>query len=320
MSDRLRAATPLTTASGQYRLCDWLVLSDIPLPELPAWSGDDRPHDLRITVGEVPALIEDAKLVTPVLQVDAAGRRARFHIEAVATFLVEDGRRITVQPRVALDAPDIRLFLLGTPFGLVCHQRGVLPLHAAAVEVDGEAVVFAGESGVGKSTLAAAFWRRGFPVIGDDVAPFLIEKDQVVVLPSLRRIRLWADSIRAAAWEPSTMERCREGIEKFSQPLGSNVALAPLRPRALIHLHTKTRGAGGTTFRNLRGREAAEWLGRQVYRAGSLHQVAGSTARITRITRVASAIPRHLVMARPLDFAELDQNVDMILETIRALK
>jgi len=36
-----------------------------------------------------------------------------------------------------------------------------MPLHAATVEIDGEAVSFAGASGAGKSTLAAAFLRRG---------------------------------------------------------------------------------------------------------------------------------------------------------------
>ena len=48
-------------------------------------------------------------------------------------------------------------------------ESGHVMLHAAAIVVNGQAVLFCGPSGAGKSTLAAGFARRGLRVLSDDV-------------------------------------------------------------------------------------------------------------------------------------------------------
>jgi hypothetical protein len=47
-------------------------------------------------------------------------------------------------------------------------RRGICSIHAAGAAVNGRAVLFAGASGVGKSTLSVALIRRGFGFLGDD--------------------------------------------------------------------------------------------------------------------------------------------------------
>jgi hypothetical protein len=47
--------------------------------------------------------------------------------------------------------------------------RGDLPLHAAAVEVDGGAVVIGAPRAFGKTTLAAAFLSAGYRLLSEDV-------------------------------------------------------------------------------------------------------------------------------------------------------
>ncbi|MBO9712353.1 MAG: hypothetical protein J7495_05510 [Sphingomonas sp.] len=218
---------------------------------------------------------------------------------------------------MAPDAPDVRLFLFGTPFGIACHQRGLVPLHASTVEVDGEAVAFTGASGVGKSTLAAAFQRRGHRLLGDDVAPVQVNGEQALILPGIRRVRLWEDSAQAAGWDVAALEPCRVGMSKFSHAPENSFAEAPLRARAIVHLERQPRSVGEASFRRLRGRQAVRRASDEIFRLRSLRALAGDAEALVRSARLAGAIPQHFVLTRPHRFEDLDTHVDMILETIR---
>ena len=67
-------------------------------------------------------------------------------------------------------------------------QRGVLGIHAAAVVVDGRAVVLAGRSGAGKSTLTLALLRAGAHLLTDELT--LIDRDGSTVLPYPRALHV----------------------------------------------------------------------------------------------------------------------------------
>jgi hypothetical protein len=58
----------------------------------------------------------------------------------------------------------------GLPAMLCFRQRGGVPLHAAAVEIGGRAVLLTGASGAGKTTLAAACHRAGHRLLAEDLA------------------------------------------------------------------------------------------------------------------------------------------------------
>jgi hypothetical protein len=86
---------------------------------------------------------------------------------------------------------------------LVLSQQGQRVFHASAVEIGAGAVVFAAESGRGKSTLAASFAVNGFRFLTDDGLVLEPAGDGYAVLPSHPSIRLWADS-EAALIDPAT--------------------------------------------------------------------------------------------------------------------
>ena len=306
------------TAHGDYALCGWRVASAIALPDLPRWSSDARVPDVTIVLGEVP--IMDAPVFqTALVQIDAQGR-ARFGMDAVADYLVARGAQITVAPRTALEDPAIRLFLLGSGLGFLCHQRGVLPLHAASAVVDGSAICFAGASGSGKSTLIDAFARRGYAILSDDVSPLDTSDGASRILPSLRRIRMWRDSLVNAGWSPDDTERCRAGLEKFSRTLRGDEAPDAVPPGALVHLRTHPNGEDRARFTRLRGRDAVEELRRQVYRWRSLVGMVGVPIAMARTAAAAAAFPLHFTLEREMDFAQLDALVDEIVATVRAAR
>lgn len=221
-------------------LCGWRIRSAIALPELLAWQGDDRPPDLTVRLGEVDESLPEGRALSPFLQIDSTGA-GLLQVPMVGRFLVRPSGDITVAPQPEASEAEIRLFLLGSVLGLVCHQRALLPLHASSVVIDGGAVAFCGHSGMGKSTLALRFARRGHAVVSDDVC-VLDSGAPARVRPSFPRLKLWRDTIEDAALSADGLERNRRGQEKFHFLEPEAGVRDPLPLRAIFLLRRVDRG------------------------------------------------------------------------------
>ncbi len=217
---------------SDYHLFGWRVRSALPLPDLVPWRGDGRAPDLIVEIGAVPPLDPQLRSFSPAVQIGPNG--VRVAIPAVATYWVEAGRRVIVEPVLPEDAPDIRVFLLGTVLAILCFQRGLLPLHASAIDIGGRVLLLSGVSGAGKSTLAAAFSARGYRLLSDDLCALEVEEGQPLrVLPAFPRVKLWRDSATQLQVPIDGLERSREELEKYHVPL----AAAQFQPEALPPAH-----------------------------------------------------------------------------------
>ena len=87
-------------------------------------------------------------------QTDPANETTRVRARSLEVELSKVGeRRYAAAARIA-PVPEALVGLLRALAGAVTHREGGLMLHAAAVELDGQAVLFVGPSGAGKSTAA----------------------------------------------------------------------------------------------------------------------------------------------------------------------
>lgn len=77
---------------------------------------------------------------------------------------------------------------------LLHARRGRLAFHASAVSLDVGAVAFVGESGRGKSTMAASFAAAGHPFLTDDGLILRESGGRYQVEPTHPSLRLWDDS------------------------------------------------------------------------------------------------------------------------------
>jgi hypothetical protein len=75
--------------------------------------------------------------------------------------------------------------------------RGIEPLHATAIVVGERAVAFLGDSGFGKSTLAAAFLQKGYALLTDDVLALEFRGENVWAWPGIARVKLNPDAADA---------------------------------------------------------------------------------------------------------------------------
>lgn len=177
-----------------YRAYGITFASEIVLPELITAPPTTSP-DVTIRLGTVPP-----SLPNPMLQkhdFDLTESQFRFEVKDVASYLVTNGRAMIIQPLINSRADDVRTFLLGTCFGVLLHQRNILPIHASAIETEWGAVLFMGESGRGKSTLLNAFLQRGYNMLTDDVAGIILDNQgRPLLLPGLPQTKLHLDVIQ----------------------------------------------------------------------------------------------------------------------------
>ncbi len=304
-----------------YYLCGWRVRSDLPLPELMPWTGDlQAPIDLQIELGAVEAQLPDLQYDGPVLQMGANGT-CRFTIESVATYrIAPDGRTIRVQPSLPADIPAVRTFLFGTVFAIVCQRRTVIPLHACCVKLPSPqgdiAVAFTAPSGTGKSTLASAFMRRGYPILADDVTVLSLDQERgAVALPTFPRVKLWQDAMGQFGHAMVGAERVRQGMDKFSVGLGTEhfAVGAPLRLAALYHLE-RVEDAKHAGLEEVGGLPASVRFSKALYQERILMTVASAKgAHFSLVTRLAAGVARHVLVRQLSGFEHLDELVQRIV-------
>ena len=97
-------------------------------------------------------------------------------------------------PRITLppfdDAARSEENVWNIPIALCLLHRGDLALHAAAVEINGSALMLVAPGGSGKTTLAAAFAQAGYRVLSEDVTCITIDGHPAIVPgPAMLRLR-----------------------------------------------------------------------------------------------------------------------------------
>lgn len=196
----------------QYRLYGLGVASNVALPGL-AETGSAGAVDVLFHVGSFPpeADLRQIQGECPVFTSSFRGPNGNplllvwhstqtgyycFHYCEGLTFLINgEGREVWARWRDPVTLEDATAFLLGQVFAFVLHVRGLACLHASAASVEGQAVLFLGDSGAGKSSTVAALAERGCPVLTDDVSA--IRKDpggKLVLVPGFPRVCLLPDS------------------------------------------------------------------------------------------------------------------------------
>lgn len=139
----------------------------------------------------------------------------RFEYAEGAVFTISaDGGVVSAQWRPPLTRADAVSFLIGPILAFVLRLRGVVPLHASAVELGGKAVVFVGAAGAGKSTLAAALGAQGHRVLSDDVVPLRAIGETLVADPGCARVSVWSDSASVVFGEANALETVSDTYAK----------------------------------------------------------------------------------------------------------
>lgn len=205
--------------------------SEIDISELRNSSGPGE-RTVAIHLGGVPRAIEGAVPCGRYCQVAPA--EYLLDIPGTARYYVRNGSQVRLEIAPGAPAADVSTYLLGSVFGVLCHQNGLLPLHASAVECGGAVTAFLGDSGAGKSTLAACLHRQGHRIVADDIC--LLEPDAASgamrVVPVAGWLKLWNESLQHLGETPDEQHRVFSTDDKFRLYLSN-----PVPPATSDQLH-----------------------------------------------------------------------------------
>jgi hypothetical protein len=294
--------------SFDYSVFGLNVRSDMALPELlPAVPGSAV--DVTITLGRLTEPMTQAGL-------HRDGEALMLSVPDVARYRIEAGSEIVIDPCASAPDRNIRLFLLGSAFGALLHQRGLLPLHANAVEIDGGAVAFMGKSGAGKSTLAAWFHDEGFKIIADDVCVVRFDREGGVhASPGLPRLRLWKETLESTGRSVADYPQSYLGDEswdKYDVAIHDGAASEQVPLRSLYLLGSGDRFA----IRQLAAAEAVEAVFANTYRGAFVESVKGAQQHWSASIGLIRQTPVFEV-SRVWDLERLADQTRMILEHVR---
>lgn len=114
-----------------------------------------------------------------------------------------DGRHIWVSWDDSIAFDHVAAHVLNSALGFNLRLRGYACLHASGAVVGDRAVLFVGDSGMGKSTTAGFFARSGCPLLTDDFAALRSDDGQIWIDPGYPSVRLFMDSGQALVEDAS---------------------------------------------------------------------------------------------------------------------
>jgi hypothetical protein len=286
---------PRSAERRYYEYAGLRVASEVPLPE---WAAFERAApagdpDVVISLSRDP----DERAATAV--------ERRFAIPKIGSFRVSNGSRIIVTPAEGVAPRQFRPWLIGSAWGSLCYQRGLLLLHASAVMVNDEAVLFCAPAKGGKSTMAAQLNGRGYALVSDDLCHLDISADGTPrVHPAAPRLKLWSDALQQLGWSQGNAEPDPARAGKYHL---SEIAHTRMQPAAVREIYVLEWGEFGVS--RLSGLTALQrFLAASTYRPGFLD----SAEQLSQYSRQSLSVLQRVPiweLRRPRDLAATEKTL-----------
>lgn len=236
-------------------------------------------------------------------------------------FVVESGgTRVWCRWPESLTLEDTATYLLGPVMGFVLLLRGIFCLHASAIVLEGKAVAIVGPPGYGKSTIAAAFAKLGYPFFSDDVVTLHESNGDFLVQPAYPRIRLWPKSAEALYGFVDALPRITPTWDKRYVDLTENgyrFQASPLPLAAIYVLKSRSVDSAAPRIESLRGNDALFALARNTY-VNYLMDKTAHGREFETLSRVIASVPVRRAFPHAVH-GLLPQLCKMILEDFQTL-
>ena len=295
-----------------YRAYGLTISSEICFPELYQIDSFTRP-DVEIKYGSIPAkIITDAGLNSDKLIISP--QVFLLKIEGIANYLVEAGKTIVIELAQEEQLDEMRLFCLSNAFAALLHQRGQIPLHAAAFIHENELILIMGESGAGKSTALAAMINKGYDPFTDDVCiPYYDNQSRSwYAFSSYPMMKYWSDTFtKIKIGKADEGRKLRTAFDKYGVFFHEKFIAEALKIKLIILLD-KDSSQVEVCSRQLTGIESFEKIHAQAYRKEYLEYESMLKDHFVQSTEMAKSI-KSILVSRP-------DNIDSIASVVKCIE
>jgi len=265
--------------------------------------------DILIKIDKVPTNINNIKQKGSFYQ--ASENEFLLKIPNNANYYICNGDTVIIEPFENIKIEDLSAFLSGRILGIILHQRKLNPFHGGAIKYKDKVIAFLGNSGSGKSTIIAAFEKKGGEIISDDILLFQFN-NIIQSVPSYPCIKLWQDSINNLKISPNKLTKIRSEMGKFYYK-SEHFANSPLKVDFIIYL----------TFHNkelfdiaeLHGKEKFTILKEMTYIFYNIKNTGILTKNFEICTKIAKHIPVYKLI-RPSEIFDINKIIQLIEKTL----
>jgi hypothetical protein len=223
-----------------------------------------------------------------------------------------DGRSVTAFRQPGVPSRTVRHLFLDQVFPILLSRWGHTVLHGSAVTTPHGALAFVGESGRGKSTLAAALVQSGQSLLTDDCLMLRRSDAGPEAIPSYPGLRLWPDVLPAVTGSKTRLPRVTNySVKRRLGPDNAEIKYSP-HPAAIRAIYFLGEPTAEISIKPIPARRAMIELVKFNY----LYDVKDRGALTSQFTGLSALarLPLFFSLVYPTDLAQLAKVCDAILD------
>jgi hypothetical protein len=287
-----------------YRAFSLNIVSDFPV--IGFEPAPVNVPDVTIREGEVPENLE--RRINNGVLYQSNDMEFLLRVDNVAAYYVRNGDEITIKRLGIATIGEVAAFLVGTSFGALLHQRRLLPLHACTVIFNNKSLLFAGKSGVGKSTMAAVLVQQGGTLVADDISVIDFSGEYPAVYPAFPYLKIWEDSLLHLGLSTTKLEPVRGELKKYYLPVHSFASSSVNLDHIFI---LGSQNQPKFEIKSIRGFDKFHMLKKHTFLFRSLHKTGLERNHFLLVNKLADKVAISLLI-RPRGSLDTNNLVDLI--------
>jgi len=233
-------------------------------------------------------------------------------------FEIAGGESIIVDTH-GQDAADSGLytFILGSAFGVIGIQRGLIPIHGAAVVTGDSSVIISGRPGSGKSAVLGSLIMDGYKYLSDEISMVFTKEGKPFVIPSYPQRKIDAKTAEETGESLSDATLLFEdGRDKFAVRRAPEWYAETMPLSCIVEIVPVVRKDGAVftpEIKKITGHASLRLVMRNQYRSRFVASIGTPPGSMKRLLEITSTVKTYQLL-RPAEGFPINETARIIAE------